>query len=106
MINTFGHPMGEMEQFNGLTPAQAERLFLLLEELGEAQQAVGKILRHGYPSTSTENVTNRKGLEHELGHVVAAIHMLTAAYDLEQNSINYESQVKLSRVPRYLHHHG
>ncbi len=38
--------------FNGLTDAQAERLALLLEELGEAQQAIGKILRHGYESMS------------------------------------------------------
>jgi hypothetical protein len=37
-----------MEYFNSLTPAELERLSLLLEELGEAQQAIGKILRHGY----------------------------------------------------------
>ena len=34
--------------FNKLSAAEAERLALLLEELGEAQQAIGKILRHGY----------------------------------------------------------
>lgn len=38
------------QQFNALTPAEAERLFYLLEKLGEAQQAIGKILRHGYES--------------------------------------------------------
>lgn len=36
------------QPFNQLTNAQAERLHILLEELGEAQQAIGKILRHGY----------------------------------------------------------
>ena len=35
---------------NGLNDAEAERLAILLEEFGEAQQAVGKILRHGYES--------------------------------------------------------
>lgn len=41
------------DHFNGLTPAEAERLALLLEELGEAQQAIGKILRQC--STSSTN---------------------------------------------------
>ena len=44
-----------MKHFNQLTPAEAERLALLLEELGEAQQAIGKILRHGYASTHPAN---------------------------------------------------
>ena len=36
--------------FNKLTAAQTERLAILSEELGEAQQAIGKIMRHGYDS--------------------------------------------------------
>ena len=34
--------------FNKLTPAQAERLAILIEECGEVIQAATKILRHGY----------------------------------------------------------
>ena len=33
-----------------LTPAQAERLAMLIEEAAEIQQAATKILRHGYDS--------------------------------------------------------
>lgn len=40
---------------NKLNDAQSERLALLLEELGEAQQAIGKILRHGYQSRTEPN---------------------------------------------------
>jgi hypothetical protein len=50
-----------MDHFNRLTPAEAERLALLLEELGEAQQIIGKILRHGYESYHPDDpeTTNR-----------------------------------------------
>lgn len=36
--------------FNELNPAQVELLALLAEEMGEAIQAIGKVLRHGYES--------------------------------------------------------
>lgn len=48
-----------MEHFNQLSPAEAERLALLSEELGEAQQAIGKILRHGQPSMQGVNLVAR-----------------------------------------------
>lgn len=47
------------EHFNGLAPAEAERLAMLAEECAEVIQIVGKILRHGYnschPSTGIRN---------------------------------------------------
>jgi hypothetical protein len=55
---------------NGLTPAQLERLAFLSEELGEAQQAIGKIVRHGYDSYNPlvlTNSNNREDLEKEIG---------------------------------------
>jgi hypothetical protein len=75
------------EQFtNRLTAAEAERLALLLEELGEAQQAIGKILRHGYeshnPLSATVSPSNRETLETEVGHVQHAIDRMTLACDL------------------------
>lgn len=45
--------IGMDEPFNDLSNAELERLALLLEELGEAQQVIGKILRHGYPPPLT-----------------------------------------------------
>ena len=61
--------------FNELTPAQAERLAILMEECGEVVQIIGKILRHGYDSCSPfgHNMeTNRQALIRELFDVKAA----------------------------------
>ena len=109
-----------MTYFNELTPAQAERLFYLLEELGEAQQAIGKILRHGYESrdptkatpvfddnggqTGWRNTspTNRELLERELGDVGRAINLLVGAEDLVASRIN---DVIAKGAPlKYMHH--
>jgi hypothetical protein len=70
---------------NGLTDAEVERLAILSEELGEAQQCIGKILRHGYESYNpvvNTNLTNRRELEREIGDVQAAIDMLFAENDV------------------------
>lgn len=96
-----------LKQFNGLTPAQAERLFYLLEELGEVQQAIGKILRHGYMSydpTKDEmpRTTNRMMLERELGDVERAVHMLVDAGDVNPDHIN---AIAAKGPPsKYMHH--
>jgi NTP pyrophosphatase (non-canonical NTP hydrolase) len=93
--------------FNQLTPAEAERLALLSEELGEAQQAIGKILRHGYESVNPfveDGPTNREALERELGDVEAAIRLLVKATDLDGNAIVKAEVSKLQRVGAFLHH--
>lgn len=61
--------------FNELTPAQAERLAILMEECGEVVQVIGKILRHGFESVSPyghSQETNRQALVRELFDVKAA----------------------------------
>lgn len=61
--------------FNELTPAQAERLAILMEECGEVVQIIGKILRHGYDSCSPFGAnpeTNRQALVRELFDIKAA----------------------------------
>jgi len=92
-----------MEPFNGLTPAQVERLAVLSEELGEAQQRVGKILRHGY-TRSKKVVNNREQLEIELGDVMAAISVLVRYQDLRLGRIRDRKHHKLQTVWDYLHH--
>lgn len=97
----------EAEHFNQLSPAEAERLALLLEELGEAQQAIGKILRHGYPSTSPFDATqtsNRDNLEKELGDVMAAVSIMTTAGDLTMENIETCAERKINKVGQWLHH--
>jgi NTP pyrophosphatase (non-canonical NTP hydrolase) len=71
---------------NNLTDAQAERLAILLEEMGEAQQAIGKILRHGYHSwdpTAVKVITNRDDLAKELADVQYAVNLLIGNDDID-----------------------
>jgi hypothetical protein len=91
--------------FNKLTPAEAERLALLLEELGEAQQVIGKILRHGYESQNPYEPgnTNRMLLESELGDVKAAVDLVVHAGDVNENAVEASRQSKLQGVGRWTH---
>ena len=94
-----------MNHFNDLTPAQAERLAILLEEMGEAQQAIGKILRHGYESRHPDGgQTNRESLERELGDVHHAIQRLCVRSDLNEKNILERSTVKGIKIGKYMHH--
>jgi NTP pyrophosphatase (non-canonical NTP hydrolase) len=94
-----------MDHFNGLTPAEAERLAILLEELGEAQQAIGKILRHGYESTHPSGgPTNRESLERELGDVRYSMISLCDSGDLSKDEIRAQARIKSKKVKQYLHH--
>jgi hypothetical protein len=94
---------------NGLSAAEAERLALLLEELGEAQQVIGKILRHGYesinPLKNPEQLppTNREMLERELGDALAAMDLLRAT-DVRSDYVEHFRTLKHAKLPRWTHH--
>ena len=93
------------EHFNGLNPAEDERLALLMEEMAEVQQVIGKILRHGYESYHPNGgPNNRELLERELGDVRCALHMMVMAGDLHATSIAEHARDKAKRVAKYLHH--
>jgi hypothetical protein len=95
--------------FNALAPAEVERLALAVEEQGEAIQAIGKILRHGYESSNpfdTLQRTNRQSLERELGDVRHAIIRLCDAGDLSKAAIHARADEKAVAVRPYLHHQG
>jgi NTP pyrophosphatase (non-canonical NTP hydrolase) len=94
---------------NGLSPAEAERLALLLEELGEAQQCIGKILRYGYESFNPylpppAGETNRGNLTKELGDVIAAMNLMRAGGDIDEEEVISHAQRKMVKVWDYLHH--
>jgi len=92
---------------NGLTAAQAERLALLLEEMGEAQQVVGKILRHGYLSRNPRDqssIINRCLLESEIADVLFAVRFLVEAGDIYQSEIDFRQRHKAGKIGPYLHH--
>lgn len=92
---------------NGLSAAQLERLAILSEELGEAQQAIGKIIRHGYRSTNplkVNSVTNKEGLEREIGDIRFAVELLSEMGDLDHYVIESWKGEKANSIGRYLHH--
>ncbi|WP_166256302.1 hypothetical protein [Marinobacter salicampi] len=98
-------PASETSAFNGLSHAESERLAVLIEELAEAQQAIGKILRFGFDSTHPEGgPTNRRELEKELGDVRNAERMLVEAGDLNNAEIQLRAQHKAQTIGQYLHH--
>lgn len=83
-----------------------ERLAILSEELGEAQQAIGKILRHGWESThpnDPQGPSNRKLLERELGDVFAAVTLLARANDIAITVIELRERDKFHKIQPYLH---
>jgi hypothetical protein len=93
------------ELFSKLTPAEIERLALLGEEMGEAHQIIGKILRHGYHSCHPNGgPTNRRLLEKELGDVRAAIALMLTAGDVGRIELWLHEQAKVVKVQKYLHH--
>lgn len=93
--------------FSGLSPAEVERLALLAEEMGEAIQVVGKVLRHGYESHNPNDpahTTNRQLLMHELGDVRHSVERMCDADDVSKQIIGVRAHMKGKRVQQYLHH--
>ena len=94
-----------MERFSKLVPAEEERLWNLVEEMGEALQAIGKIGRHGYGSRHPEGgPDNREILEKELGHVLYSIRAMAIKYDIEWTKIETAMKMKKESIKPYLHH--
>jgi NTP pyrophosphatase (non-canonical NTP hydrolase) len=95
------------QPYNLLSAGQVERLALLAEELGEVQQAVGKILRHGLYSwnpTVVGSQSNLESLERELGDVMCAMGLLSDKGDIDRNAVWASAERKRAKVGTYMHH--
>lgn len=94
--------------FNELTPAEAERLTLLMEECAEVIQIICKIQRHGYFShhPNQPHITNNLLLAEEIGHVLAAKCLLVEYADIDALAISHSQEKKTLgyRAKKYLHH--
>ena len=92
------------DHFNGLTPAQAERLAMLIEECGEVIHIAGKILRHGYDSyhPADRTVTNRELLGRELTDLYAVASSLCRD-KVPEGSLHDQDRAWLKKL-RYAHH--
>jgi NTP pyrophosphatase (non-canonical NTP hydrolase) len=88
-----------------ITPAEYERLALLMEECGEIIQVIGKILRHGYGSYHPDNQEqdNRELLEKELGDVMFAIKLMKKKKDIDGIVIKSYMNEKEENISDYLH---
>ena len=90
--------------YNGLTPAEAERLAMLAEEAAEVIQAVGKILRHGYASYHPEEpgIDNRVLLMNELADFNSVQLLMEGSGDVFRTGDEIERV--LERKLTYTHH--
>lgn len=89
---------------NQLTPAERERLVLLMEECAEVIQIASKVLRHGYESHHPHGgPTNRAELEKEMGDVRYSMIMLCVAGDTNKSQIHQYAYDKAQSVQQYLH---
>lgn len=91
--------------FNQLTPAEVERLALLIEDCGEVIQAATKILRHGYASTDPANEDhngNRYDLGYESGQLLHNLERMEGCQDIDNDAVaaGYDSRKNMP----YLHH--
>lgn len=92
-----------------ISSPQSERVALLVEEMGESLQALGKIQRHGFnsynPTLPTDQQTsNRQHLEKELGDVIAAIGLMAMNNDVNIESICLYAGAKFDSVQQWLHY--
>lgn len=81
-----------------LTPAQAERLEMLIGECSEVIQEASKILRHGYRSyhPGEPKVPNEKRLMREIGDLNAVLEKMIVKRDLV--SVVYLSDQESARI--------
>ena len=97
--------MSRRTKFNKLSAAEEERLALLMEEMGECIQVIGKIMRHGYESKHpTGGPTNRQLLETELGHVKYAKILMSRCGDIDFSNTKLSAVSKSHAISKYLHH--
>lgn len=81
---------------------ERERLYILAEELNEAQHLTTKILRFGYrevyPATRT---TNRARLQEELGDVLAMVEIMVREGDLDVLEIEAAREAKKQKLRHF-----
>lgn len=89
----------------GLSPAEIERLALLAEECGGVAQAVGKVLRHGWESSSPYGGRpNRSSLEREVGQLRAVMTLMLDEGDMQLANVQSWQRNKRSTLPKWTHY--
>ena len=95
-----------------LTPAQAERLEMLIEEASEVIQTAAKILRHGYTSYHPDSLgeTNSQALEREILDFTSVVSAMGHAFDFawsdREGFFSEASTHRWEKKLRWTHHQG
>jgi len=96
---------------NGLNNAQLERIAILVEECNEVGQVIGKIIRHGYESSSPiphdlGQDSNKVLLQKEICDVLLMITFMVQRGDLSEVFDGSDEYVKekIDRLNKYFHH--
>lgn len=94
-----------------LSPAEAERLEMLIEECAETVIACTKILRHGYESYNPDwegagPGQNREDLEEEIMDIHAVISMMKHREDINSPDVSAYLAARIHRKMGYTHHQG
>jgi hypothetical protein len=98
-----------LPHFNGLTPAEQERLVMLDEEAKEVGGKVSKTLRHGPYSHNPDKPkdgSNMRQLQNEVTDFFAVLHMMIEAGDPIRLPTAIEIDAAIQRKLRYAHHQG
>jgi hypothetical protein len=94
------------EHFNGLSPAQDERLAMLAEECAEVVQIVCKIQRHGYASHHPDDETQARNgelLVREITDLLAVLTMMKRQMDFRAIT-DVEIENAERKKLRFAHH--
>jgi NTP pyrophosphatase (non-canonical NTP hydrolase) len=94
--------------FNKLSPAEVERLAILVEECGEVIQVVGKTLRHGWnPIDHNTGIQydNRADLEKEIADTRVVTKMMFDNNDIDPTHLVTRVIDKERSIQKHLHHH-
>jgi NTP pyrophosphatase (non-canonical NTP hydrolase) len=105
----FGVPVEDTEPKGHClpTPAQVERLDILIEECSEVIKAITSIKRFGFESynpTLLVSDSNRDDLARELGDLTNAIAMLTEAGDVDPMMVINRAEKKAAEIGKWMQH--
>jgi NTP pyrophosphatase (non-canonical NTP hydrolase) len=90
--------------YKPLTPAEHERLTILMEECAEVIQAAAKIQRFGYHGVYDNGVGNRDQLETEIGQLENIVSMMVTKGDVDHIPIARAKAQKAATIDKYLVH--
>lgn len=101
-----GWPAPAQDPVTYLTPAQHERLVLVMEECGEVIQACAKVLRFGYDSRhpAPGSPDNRRALGLEIGNLLATISLMDKKCDLDREDLVRGEVSKHENLKKYARH--